>query len=111
MSELEPNLSKSLNSVIQNVKFNKAYSKKKKTIPEPVQVQESNLDAKNEVTISNSALQVQIQFHVNDENLYLFITIRKGTRECKKRLLYPLVHFLVQSYRLNIFFYHHMEPS
>lgn len=46
--------------------------------------QESHPNSKNEVTIFNSLLQIKIESHVDNEDLNLFIAIRKGTRESTK---------------------------
>lgn len=55
--------------------------------------QESNPNSKNEVTFSNSLLQIKTESHMDNEDLILFVAVRKGTREATKRLLYPLANF------------------
>jgi transposase InsO family protein len=106
-------------SALENVRFDKVFSRRKMPVPESVQVRDSNLDPENEVTISNPSLQavpesVQVRDsnsdhenevtisnpslqaetkpQVNDQDLP--IAVRKGTRECTKQPLYPLSHFL-----------------
>ena len=79
-------------SALENVRFGKVFSRRKMAVPESVQVQNSNSDPENEVTISNPSLQAETEPQVNDQ--VLPIAVRKGTRECTKRPLYPLSHFL-----------------
>jgi hypothetical protein len=79
-------------SALENVRFDKVFSRRKMAVPESVQVRDSNSDPENEVTISNPSLQAETEPQVNDQDLP--IAIRKGTRECTKRPLYPLSHFL-----------------
>jgi saccharopine dehydrogenase-like NADP-dependent oxidoreductase len=50
------------------------------------------LDLENEVTFSYPSLQAKTEPQVNDQDLP--IAVRKGTKECTKRPLYPLSHFL-----------------
>ena len=80
------------NSALENVIFHKVFSWRKMAVPESMQVRDSNSDPENEVTISNPSLQAETEPQVNDQDLP--IAVRKGTRECKKRPLYPLSHFL-----------------
>lgn len=42
-----------------------------------MQIQESNQDLENEITISNSSLQVKLESHVGDEHLNITIVVRK----------------------------------
>ena len=63
----------------------KVYSRKKVAVPRLIQVQESEPTSGNEVTISHLPSQIESE-------LELPIAIRKGTRECTKRSLYPLSH-------------------
>ena len=77
-----------------DVRFGKVFVRKKAAIPEPMQVQESNSDSLNEVTISDSTLQLETEPQEDSNDQDLPIAIRKGTRECTKRPLYPLAHFL-----------------
>ena len=79
-------------SASMNVRFDKAFSRKKTIVPESVQVQDLNPNSENEVTISNPSLQ--FESHVNNDDQDLPITIRKGIRECTNQPLYPLTHFL-----------------
>ena len=79
-------------SDLENVRFDKVFSRKKTGVPESVKVQDFNLNYENEGTISNPSLQ--FESHVNNDDQDLPITIRKGIREGTNRLLYPLTHFL-----------------
>jgi hypothetical protein len=101
VSELVPNhMSKPVpeipqektDSTLENVRFDKVFSPRKMVVPESMQVRDSNLDSENEVTISNPSLQAETEPQVNDQDLP--IAVRKGTKECTKRPLYPLSHFL-----------------
>ena len=76
--------------------FPKVYSREK-VIPELKQVQESNSDPGNEITVrSYPPLHTQPGETSIDspDNLDLPIAVRKGTRECTNRLLYPLSHYV-----------------
>ena len=69
------------------------YSRKQDVAPDPVQAQVSNPISKNEVIVSetNPILLVEYQLpepQTTDQDLP--IAVRKGTRECTKRPLYPL---------------------
>ena len=79
-------------SAPENVRFDKAFSRKKTVVPKSVQVQDFNPNSENEVTISNPSLQSES--HVNNDDQDLPIAVRKGIRECTNRPLYPLTHFL-----------------
>lgn len=94
VSETVYEISENPNFVIENGRFGNVYLRKKMVVSESVQVQESNPDPENEVAISNSSLQVEIESHVGNDDLDLPIAVRKGTRECTKRPLYFLAHFL-----------------
>ena len=89
----EPASSPIPTSVTRNFpRFPKVYSREK-AIPEQKQVQESNSDPGNEITVkSNPPLRTQHSetSTYSTNNLDLPIGIRKGTRECTNRLLYPL---------------------
>ncbi|KAJ9674605.1 hypothetical protein PVL29_023880 [Vitis rotundifolia] len=76
----------------------KVYSREK-VIPKQKQVQKSNSDPGNEITIrSDSFLHTQpgetSTDSTNNLDLDLPIAIRKGTRECTNRPLYPLSHYV-----------------
>ncbi|RVW90643.1 Copia protein [Vitis vinifera] len=76
----------------------KVYSREK-VIPEQKQVQESNSDPGNEITVrSNPPLHTQPGETSTDStdnlDLDLPITVRKGTKECTNRPLYPLSHYV-----------------
>ncbi|RVW51913.1 Retrovirus-related Pol polyprotein from transposon TNT 1-94 [Vitis vinifera] len=78
--------------------FPKVYSREK-AIPEQKQVQESNLDLGNEIMVrSDPPLHTQPGETSTDstDNLDLDfpIAVRKGTRECTNRPLYPLSHYV-----------------
>ncbi|KAL6348574.1 hypothetical protein AAG906_016088 [Vitis piasezkii] len=81
--------------------FPKVYSREK-VIPEQKQVQESNSDVGNETTVrSNPPLHTQLGETSTDStndslpiNLDLPIAVRKGTKECTNRPLYPLSHYV-----------------
>ena len=80
----------------QGTQFPKVYSREK-TIPKPKQAQESNSDPGNEITVrSDPPLHTQLGETSTDsiDNLDLPIAIRKGTRECTNRPLYPLSHYV-----------------
>ncbi|XP_024020138.1 uncharacterized protein LOC112091248 [Morus notabilis] len=81
---------------LENVRFGKGnvFTRRTKAIPKPMQVQESNSNPSNEVTISSHFLQDKTELHVDNDDQDLPIAIRKGTRECTKRPLHPLAHFL-----------------
>lgn len=61
-------------------------------VPDAEHVQDSNSDPENEATLSNSPLHCKTESCVNNQDLP--IAVRKGTRECTKRPLYPLTHFI-----------------
>ncbi|RVW98769.1 Retrovirus-related Pol polyprotein from transposon RE1 [Vitis vinifera] len=78
--------------------FTKVYSREK-VIPEQKQVQESNSDLGNEITVrSDPPLHTQLGETSTDStdnlDLDLPIAVRKGTRECTNRPLYPLSHYV-----------------
>ena len=78
--------------------FPKVHSREK-AIPEQKQVQESNSDPGNEITVrSDPPLHTQlgeISIDSTDNlDLNLHIAVRKGTRECTNRPLYPLSHYV-----------------
>ena len=78
--------------------FPKVYSREK-AIPEPKQVQESDSYPGNEITVrSNPPLHTQpgeTSIDSTDNlDLDLPIAVRKGTRECTNRPLYPLSHYV-----------------
>ena len=72
---------------------------REKAIPEQKQVQESNSNPGNEITVrSNPPLHTQPGEPSTDStdnlNLDLPIAVRKGTRECTNRQFYPLSHYV-----------------
>ena len=76
----------------------KVYSREK-VILEQKQVQESNSDPGNEITVrSDPPLNTQPGETSTDStdnlDLNLPIAVRKGTRECTNRPLYPLSHYV-----------------
>ncbi|RVW74635.1 Retrovirus-related Pol polyprotein from transposon TNT 1-94 [Vitis vinifera] len=78
--------------------FPKVYSREK-VIPEQNQVQESNSDLGNEITVrSDPPLHTQPGETSTDStdnlDLDLPIAVRKGTRECTNGPLYPLSHYV-----------------
>ena len=78
--------------------FPKLYSREK-VIPEQKQVQESNSNPGNEITErSDPPLHTQPGETSIDStgnlDLDLPIVVRKGTRECTNRPLYPLSHYV-----------------
>ena len=90
-------------SALRNVRFGKGkVFTRKMHVPKPMQVQESNSNPSNEVTISNPPLQDEIEFHVVNDDQDLPIAIRKGTRESTKRPSYPLALFC------HIRIFHHL---
>ena len=91
--QLEPSQEK---SALENVRFgkNKVFTRRKVVVPESRHAHESNLNPENEVTLSDPSLQSKIESHENNFNQDLPIAIRKGTRECTKRPLYPLANYL-----------------
>ena len=68
------------------------YSRKKATIIELVQVQESESTTSYEVNDAFSPTISPDFIYISDLNLP--IAIRKGTRTCTQHLLYPLSHFM-----------------
>ncbi|KAL6323484.1 hypothetical protein AAG906_039057 [Vitis piasezkii] len=86
-------------SVTRNfLQFPKMYSREK-VIPEHKQVQESNSDPRNEITVrSDPPLHTQLgetsTYSIDNLDLNLLIAVRKGTRECTNRPLYPLSHYV-----------------
>ena len=102
MAEPEPNSSKlesseSPTNVSENFpRFSQVYSRRK-AVPELTQVQESNSESGNEITVrSDPPLPTQSVETSADiiGTLDLPIAVRKGTRECTKRPLYPLSHYV-----------------
>ncbi|RVW86031.1 Retrovirus-related Pol polyprotein from transposon TNT 1-94 [Vitis vinifera] len=95
----EPVSSSVLASVTHNFpQFPKVYSREK-AIPEQKQVQESNSNIGNEITVrSDPPLHTQPGETSTDStdnlDLDLPIAVRKGTRECTNRPLYPLSHYV-----------------
>ena len=82
--------------------FPKVYSREK-AIPEQKQVQESNSNPGNEITVrSDQPLHTQPGETSTDStdnlDLNLPIAVRKGTRECTNRPLYPLSHYVSLKY-------------
>ena len=81
-------------SLLLRIEWLEKYTERKKVaIPQLIQVQESELTSKNEVTVSHPPLQTKskLQFEKPiDQNLP--IAIKEGMRECTKCLLYPLSH-------------------
>ena len=72
---------------------------RKNVIPEQKQVQESNLDLGNEIMVrSDPPLHTQPGETSTDStdnlDLNLPIVVRKGTRKCTNRPLYPLSHYV-----------------
>ena len=72
---------------------------REKVIPEEKHVQESNSDPENEITVrSDPLLHTQPGETSTDStdnlDLDLPITVRKGTKECTNRPLYPLSHYV-----------------
>ena len=88
-----------LASVTRNFpQFPKVYLREK-AIPDQKHVQESNLDLGNEITVrSNPPLHTQpgetSTDSIDNLDLDLPIVVRKGTRECTNRPLYPLSHYV-----------------
>lgn len=84
-------------SVTRNFpRFSQVYSRRK-AAPELTQVQESNSDSRNEITVrSNPPLHTQYVETSTDPtyDLALPIAIRKGFRECTKQPIYPLSHYV-----------------
>ncbi|KAJ9680557.1 hypothetical protein PVL29_019775 [Vitis rotundifolia] len=86
-------------SVTRNFpKVTKVYSREK-VIPKQKQVQESNSDLGNEITVrSDPPLHTQPGENSTDStdnlDLDLPIAVRKGTKECTNRPLYPLSHYV-----------------
>ncbi|KAG0485267.1 hypothetical protein HPP92_009346 [Vanilla planifolia] len=76
-------------------RFSQVYSRRK-AIPDSTQVQESNSDPGIETTVrSDFPHQPQpAEIPTNPTNLDLPIALRKRTRECTKRPLYPLFHYV-----------------
>lgn len=76
--------------------FSQVYSRRK-AVPALTQVQESNSDPENEITVrSDPHLHTQsVETSINSiDDIDLPIAVRKGTRECTKRPLYPLSHYV-----------------
>ena len=63
-------------------------------VPESGHARESNPNPENEVTLSDPSLQSEIESHESKCDQDLPIAIRKRTRECTKRPLYPLANYL-----------------
>ncbi|RVX09594.1 hypothetical protein CK203_012467 [Vitis vinifera] len=72
---------------VENRMTSKVYSRKKVAVLRLIQVQEFEPTSRNEVTISLPLLQTESK---------LPIAIRKETRECINRPLYPLSHVVIQ---------------
>ncbi|KAJ9700985.1 hypothetical protein PVL29_006355 [Vitis rotundifolia] len=97
----EPVSSHVLASVTHNFpQVPKVYSREK-VIPEQKQVQESNSNPGNEIMVrSDSPLHTQLGETSTDStdnldlDLDLPIAVRKGTKECTNRPLYPLSHYV-----------------
>ena len=98
-STTEPVSSPVPSSVTHNFsQFPKVYSREK-AIPEPKQVQESDSDLGNEITVrSYPPLHTkpgETSIDSTDNlDLDLPIVVRKGTRECTNRPLYSLLHYV-----------------
>ena len=78
--------------------FPKVYSREK-AIAEQKYVQEFNSDPKSEITVrSDPPLHTQLgetsTNSIDNLDLDLPIAVRKGTRECTNRPLYPLSHYV-----------------
>ena len=70
----------------------KVYLRNKVAVSRLIQVQESELASENEVTISHPPLQTDSKLQSTkplDHNL--LIALKKGTRECTKHPLYPIM--------------------
>lgn len=84
-------------NVIENFpRFSKEYSRRK-TVPELTQVQESHSESRNEIMVrSDLPLPTQsVEISIDTTTpVELPIVVRKGIRECTKRLLYPLSHYV-----------------
>lgn len=83
-------------SALKNERYGKGkvFTRRKMAVPEPVQAQESNSEPLIEVIISNPSLQDETEFNMDGDDQNALIAIRKGTRECTKRSVCPLAHFL-----------------
>lgn len=73
--------------------LDKAYLRKTIIVPKLTQVEEYKPDPENEITISNSSLEVKTESHIGKEDLSL-IVVRKGSIEHTKWPLYPHRNFL-----------------
>lgn len=74
----------SSNNLPENMRFNQVYSRRKKSDTDPELVQESSPNSATEVC-SEHEISASQSVHNN-----LPIAIRKGTRACTKRPLYPM---------------------
>ena len=83
------------------------FSRKKTTILKLILVQESESTYGNEVTISCSSLQIELELQSKKTiNHNLPFVIRKGTRECTKCLLYLLSHVVsFEKFSLSHFYH------
>lgn len=90
------NPQESNNSTLETTRFGKGkvFSRENTAVLESTQAWESNLDPKNEETMPNPLLQAETESHMSNNNHDLSIVVGKGTRECIKRPLYSLAHFL-----------------
>ena len=72
----------------------KVYSTKHNLVPEPMLIEEPDLSPGNEVTTPISFLQDELEHNSFEpkEHDPQPIALRKGTRECTKRPLYPFSH-------------------
>lgn len=85
--------------IYDTFRFETVYSKRR-DVPNSAQVQDSNLKSANEYTVSpipplnpiSPLNSLSTEPHTKDFDLP--IAIRKGTRECIKRPLYPLSHYV-----------------
>ena len=75
----------------------KVYSRKQGLAPDLMQAQVSNPISENEVTVSKPNFMPLVEHQLPETQTIdqdLPIAVRKGTRECTKRPLYPLTHFV-----------------
>ena len=80
---LIPNQEESINQ--DDPWFGKVYSRRKNLAPRPMHIHDSDPNPRREVT----TLEIE-----SNNNLNLPIAIRKGSRECTKRPLYPLSNYV-----------------
>ena len=69
--------------------FGKVYSRKKEIAPGPIHIHDSDPNPRPEVTITPSPLESKA---ITSPDLP--IAIRKGSRECTKKPLYPLSNYV-----------------